>query len=42
MSGAVGDKLKELYDNKKYVKVDLQNIIMTTQGMDNKDNVIYS
>jgi len=33
MSAIVGDKLKELYDMKKYSKVDFQNITMTTEGM---------
>ncbi|HPK10895.1 MAG TPA: hypothetical protein PK246_11215 [Saprospiraceae bacterium] len=33
MSRVVGDKLKELYDNRKYSKVDLEKITMSTQGM---------
>ena len=33
MSAAVGDKLKELYDQKKFSKVDLSGILMTTDGM---------
>jgi hypothetical protein len=33
MSKAVGDKLKELYTNGKYSKVDLANIHMSTKGM---------
>lgn len=33
MAAAVGDKLKDLYDKKKYSKVDLPNIKMTTTGM---------
>jgi len=41
MSRVVGDKLKELYDQKIYVKVDLKKIEMTTLNMDNKGNVIY-
>lgn len=41
MSAKVGDKLKALYANGKYVKVDLEKIIMTTKGMDNRGNVVY-
>ena len=33
MSGVVGDKLKELYRQKIFVKVDFENIEMTTAGM---------
>ena len=33
MSARVGDRLKLLYKNKKYSKVDFSKIIMTTQGM---------
>lgn len=33
ISAAVGDKLKELFDNKLYSQVDLTNISMTTEGM---------
>ncbi len=33
MSHDVGNKLKELYDKGKYVKVDFKNILMTTRGM---------
>ncbi len=33
MSNAVGVKLKELYKNGKFSKVDFSNIIMTTDGM---------
>ena len=33
MSKEVGDKLKELYTNGKYSKVDLANIHMSTKGM---------
>ncbi len=40
MSGAVGDKLKELYQSKKYKKVDFSGIEMTTQGM-GSGNVTY-
>jgi hypothetical protein len=40
MSAAVGDQLKELYDSKKYSKVDFENIEMTTEGM-GSGNVIY-
>lgn len=33
MSHAVGDKLKELYNQKKYSKVNFSSILMTTEGM---------
>jgi len=33
MSAAVGDKLKELYDEEKYSKVDFEAIFMSTEGM---------
>ncbi len=33
MSGEVGDKLKELYGQGKYSKVDFHNIVMSTEGM---------
>lgn len=33
MSAKVGDKLKELYSKDTYVKVDFENILMTTKGM---------
>src|SRR5690349_17165469 len=33
MSRVVGDKLKELYKNQKYVKVDFSKIMMSTEGM---------
>ena len=33
MSSKVGDKLKELYDNGEYCKVDFSNITMSTKGM---------
>lgn len=33
MSGAVGDKLKELYRQDKFVKIDFLNIVMFTDGM---------
>jgi len=33
MSGVVGDKLKELYDQKIYSKVAFENIVMRTEGM---------
>jgi hypothetical protein len=33
MSHEVGNKLKELYNNKQYRKVDFNNIDMTTKGM---------
>ena len=40
MSATVGDKLKELYDKKKYSKIDFSNIYMTTMGM-GSGNVVY-
>lgn len=33
MAGEVGNKLKELYAQKKYTKIDFPNIIMSTDGM---------
>ncbi len=42
MSDKVGIKLKQLYDEGKYSKVDLSNIKMSTKNMDSKGNVIYS
>ncbi len=33
MSKVVGDKLKEFYRNQEYKKIDINNIIMTTEGM---------
>ncbi len=33
MSGEVGDKLKELYGQGKYAKVDFHSIVMSTEGM---------
>jgi len=33
MSGRVGDKLKVLYDEENYCKVDFANIVMSTEGM---------
>lgn len=42
MSREVGNNLKELYDSKKYSKVDLSKITMTTTNMDHKGDVIYS
>ncbi|GAB5399316.1 MAG: hypothetical protein Aureis2KO_09010 [Aureisphaera sp.] len=41
MSGAVGDKLKDLYKNKDYRKVDFPNIEMSTVGMGSGE-VIYT
>ena len=41
MSNAVGNKLKELYHEKKYKKVDFSLIKMTTQGM-GSGKVIYT
>ncbi len=40
MSAKVGDKLKELYQNKNYKKVDFNAIEMTTEGM-GSGQVIY-
>lgn len=42
MSNDVGDKLKELFKNSEYSKVDIENIVMTTKGMDMKGDVTYS
>ena len=41
MSTDVGNKLKELYGKGIYVKVDFDGIEMTTEGMDQKDDVVY-
>lgn len=41
MSRVVGDQLKVMYNRKKYVKVDLKKIVMTTKNMNNKGDVIY-
>ena len=41
MSNVVGDKLKELFKNSEYSKVDNKNIVMTTKGMDMKGDVTY-
>jgi hypothetical protein len=41
MSTVVGDKLKELFKNKKYVKVDFSGIQMSTEGMNNIGDVEY-
>lgn len=41
MSNSVGDKLKELYLEKKYKKVNFSTIKMTTQGM-GSGNVMYT
>ena len=40
IANRVGEKLKELYKNKDYKKVDFSNITMTTEGM-GKGLVIY-
>ena len=40
MSGKVGNRLKELYRNHQYSKVDFSNILMTTAGM-GSGNVTY-
>ncbi len=40
MAQMVGDKLKALYDQKKYCKVDFSAIFMSTKGM-GSGNVIY-
>ena len=39
ISGEVGKKLKSLFDNKKYAKVDLKKIRMTSIDMDNLGSV---
>ncbi len=39
ISGEVGKKLKILFNNKKYAKVDLKNIRMTSIDMDNLGSV---
>ncbi len=39
ISGEVGKKLKSLFDKKKYTKVDLKNIRMTSIDMDNLGSV---
>ena len=41
MSGKVGDKLKELYKEGNYSKVDFTNIKMSTRGM-GSGNVVYT
>ena len=41
MSTDVGNKLKELYEEGIYVKVDFDGIEMTTEGMNQKDDVVY-
>ncbi len=41
MSAKVGDKLKELYKKGHYVKVDMTNIKMTTEGMGTGKVVYY-
>ena len=40
MSAKVGDKLKDLFSEGKYSKVDFEKIEMTTKGM-GSGNVIY-
>lgn len=40
MARYVGDKLKELYRSKKYAKVDLKKIKMTTYGMGDGDRYV--
>jgi hypothetical protein len=42
MAAAVGDKLKELYAANKYAKVNLKGIQMSTKGMDNRGDVVYT
>jgi len=37
----IGKKLKELYNQGKYSKVDLNNIVLRTKNMDNRDNVEF-
>lgn len=41
MAKCVGEELKRLYRQKKYVKVDLKNISMSTKDMDGLDDVVY-
>lgn len=41
ISKSVGEELKKLYQEKKYVKVDLENISMSTKDMDGLDDVVY-
>ncbi|MFK8044380.1 MAG: hypothetical protein AB8B72_02715 [Crocinitomicaceae bacterium] len=41
MAKAVGDHLKKLYKIGSYSKVDLKNIVMITDGMNNRDSVHY-
>ena len=41
MSTVVGDKLKELYKKKKFVKVNLLRIQMSTEGMNGVGDVEY-
>ncbi len=41
MAEAVGNYLKKCYAEKKYSKVDLKNIKMSTQGLDNLGDVTY-
>lgn len=42
MSTVVGDKLKELYKKKKFVKVNFSEIQMSTEGMDHLGDVVYA
>ncbi len=42
MSRVVGDKLKELYAKKNYVKVNFSGIQMSTEGMNGVGDVEYS
>lgn len=42
MSWVVGDKLKELYSKKNYVKVNFSGIQMSTEGMNGVGDVEYS
>lgn len=41
MSWAVGDKLKGLYSQNKYSKVDFKHIKMTTKGMKSGEVIYY-
>jgi hypothetical protein len=41
MSDRVGDELKKLYRQKKYTKIDLEKISMSTQDMNGAGNVTY-
>ncbi|MFK8036958.1 MAG: hypothetical protein AB8B74_01610 [Crocinitomicaceae bacterium] len=42
MANQVGKALKAWYQKSEFIKVDLENIKMTTKDMDNKGEVIYT